>query len=176
MVSRKRARWLVFGVGNPSRGDDAIGPVLVERLEEWRASARETSIELTLLTDFQWQIEHALDLQGVDVVIFVDASLTACAPFRLERLMARFDVTYTTHALSPACVLAVAERLGQALPEAWLMSIPGRDFELGAPLGAAGRAHLEAAFDFLCASCAAGRLDPHGPMRDPLVGGESAHA
>jgi len=23
--------WLVFGVGNPSRGDDALGPAFVER-------------------------------------------------------------------------------------------------------------------------------------------------
>jgi len=176
MVSPKVARWLVFGVGNPSRGDDAIGPVLLERLEAWRASAREMPIDLTLLTDFQWQIEHALDLAGVDVAIFVDASLTAGAPFRMERLAARFDVTYTTHALSPACVLAVAARLGQALPEAWLMSIPGRDFELGAPLGGASRAHLDAAFDFLCASCAAGRLDAQRPMRDPLPGGAPTDA
>ncbi|MGA8170566.1 MAG: hydrogenase maturation protease [Methylocystis sp.] len=159
-MSRKRARWLVFGVGNPSRGDDAIAPVLIERLEEWWASARELSVELTLLTDFQWQVEHALDLRGVDLVIFVDASLTASAPFRLEPLVARFDVTYTTHALSPACVLAVAERLGQTLPEAWQMSIPGRNFELGAPLSAPSRSHVEAAIEFVQASLTTGRLDP----------------
>ena len=160
MVSRKRARWLVFGIGNPSRGDDAIGPVFVERLEEWRTSACELPIELTLLTDFQWQVEHALDLEDVDLAIFVDASLSASAPFQLERLQAHFDVTYTTHALSPACVLAVAERLGQTLPDAWQMSIPGRSFDLGAPLGAASCAYLEVAIDFMRASLAAGRFDP----------------
>ncbi len=153
-----RARWLVFAVGNPSRGDDALGPLLVERLERWSATARELPVDLVLLTDFQWQVEHALDLQGVDVAIFADASISGGPSFEIAPLAPQFDASYSTHALSPACVLAVAERLGQALPQAWLLSMPGEDFELGASLSARARAALDQAFDHLCASLETGRF------------------
>jgi Ni,Fe-hydrogenase maturation factor len=40
----RAARWLVFGVGNPSRGDDALGPLFIERLEAWSATARDVPV------------------------------------------------------------------------------------------------------------------------------------
>jgi len=159
----ERSRWLVFGVGNHSRGDDALGPLLVERLEQWLALQSALPVDLVLLTDFQWQVDHAIDLEGVDVAVFADASLTAAAPFASAPLSPKFDASYSTHALSPACVLAVAERLGQKLPQTWLLSMPGRDFELGAPLSVEGNRSLDAAFAYLCASLRAGRLDAAPP-------------
>ena len=142
-----RPRWLVFGVGNPSRGDDALGPLFVERLEAWYAG--DLPVALATLTDFQWQIEHALDLVDIDVVIFVDASVAATPPFELAPLAANYDATHSTHALSPACLLAVAERLGQTVPAAWLLAIPGRAFELGAPPRPDSLSCLDAAFEHL---------------------------
>ena len=153
-----RSRWLVFAVGNPSRGDDALGPLLVERLERWIATAQSIPLDLVLLTDFQWQLEHALDLQGVDVAIFADASVSGATSFDIAPLAPEFDASYSTHALSPACVLAVAERLGQSLPQAWLLSMPGEDFELGGPLSALAQSSLDAAFSYLCASLEKGGL------------------
>jgi hydrogenase maturation protease len=156
------ARWLVFGVGNPSRGDDALGPLFIERLEAWSATAGDLPVALASLTDFQWQIEHALDLVDIDVVVFVDASVSALPPFELGPLAAKFDATHSTHALSPACLLAVAERLGQDVPEAWLLKIPGREFELGAQPGAASRSCLDAAFEHLRSSLITGRIESRG--------------
>ena len=156
-------RWLVFGVGNPSRGDDALGPLFVERLEAWSATAGDLPVALASLTDFQWQIEHALDLVDIDVVVFVDASVSASPPFELAPLAAKYDATHSTHALSPACLLAVAERLGQTAPEAWLLTIPGRAFELGAPPSPDSRRCLDAAFEHLRSSLIAGRIEPRGP-------------
>jgi len=164
-MSRKdaRSRWLVFAVGNPSRGDDALGPLLVERLQQWIAARGALSVDLVLLTDFQWQVEHALDLQSIDVAIFADASVSDGASFEAAPLSPSFDASYSTHALSPACVLAVAARLGQPLPQAWLLSMPGREFELGAPLSARAQSSLDGAFAYLCASLEAGRLQAVGP-------------
>jgi hydrogenase maturation protease len=161
MTQNTRPRWLVFGVGNPSRGDDALGALFIERLEAWRSSAGALPVDLALLQDFQWQIEHALDLVEIDLVVFVDASRMASSPFEFRRLAAKFDATYTTHALSPECVLAVAERLGQALPEAWLLAIAGKDFDLGAAMGAVSWSGLDSAFKRLCACVIAGRVDEH---------------
>jgi hydrogenase maturation protease len=160
-----RSRWLVFAVGNPSRGDDALGPLLVERLERWSVTARTLPVDLVLLTDFQWQVEHALDLQGVDVVIFADASVSGEASFALAPLAPQFDASYSTHALSPACVLAVAARLGQELPQARLLSMPGQDFELGAPLSALAQGSLDAALAYLCGRLEAGQLETVDPAR-----------
>jgi len=58
---------LVFGYGNPSRGDDALGPEFVRRLEACCADAIACGA-LEVLTDFQLQVEHALDLQERAVV------------------------------------------------------------------------------------------------------------
>jgi len=161
-----RPRWLVFGVGNPSRGDDALGPLFIERLEAWSATACELPVALATLTDFQWQIEHALDLVDIDVVIFVDASVAATPPFELAPLAANYDATHSTHALSPGCLLAIAERLGQAVPQAWLLAIPGRAFELGAEPSPESLSCLDAAFEHLRSRMIAGRIEPRDPTAE----------
>ena len=56
---------LVFGYGNLSRGDDALGPLLLEAIERSPKAVLE-SVEI--LSDFQLQIEHALDLENRDLV------------------------------------------------------------------------------------------------------------
>ena len=84
------ASTLVFGWGNPGRGDDALGPLLIERLEAARA-LRPGWEGVELLCDFQLQIEHALDLQGRARVLFVDASAAGEAPFAVARLAAAED-------------------------------------------------------------------------------------
>ena len=99
---------LVIGYGNPSRGDDALGPLLLEGLEALRTRDRDLDCFDTL-TDFQLQVEHAMDMHGYRQVIFVDAAVNLDRPFRFELLHAARDDSYTTHALNPAAVLAVYE-------------------------------------------------------------------
>ena len=146
-MSPGRAPLLVLGVGNPSRGDDALGPLFLEGLAE----AREASIqagELELLTDFQLQIEHALDLEGRARVVFVDASVAAAPPFSFDRVVARPDESATSHALAPSAVLATYRRIVGEPPEAWLLAIRGEQFELGEGLSAAAKVNLGAALRF----------------------------
>ncbi|MCU0766926.1 MAG: hydrogenase maturation protease [Gammaproteobacteria bacterium] len=144
---------LVIGIGNPSRGDDAIGPLAIARLEALAPPG------VTLLTDFQLQVEHALDLLGASEVYFVDASVVCAAPFELVPLAPAADATATTHELSPAAVLETCRRLGAGpLPPAWVLAVRGYEFDLGTPLSAAAAANLDAAFDALL-----GRL--FGPAR-----------
>ena len=147
-MTEHTAPVLVFTWGNPSRGDDALGPALYECLLEAQAAGRLPGVEL--LTDFQLQIEHALDLRGRERVIFVDASLDAAAPFDFRVLQAERDASFTTHAMSPGAVLSVFEQVErQAPPPAFLLSVCGCDFGLGNPLSPAARRHLAAARDFL---------------------------
>jgi hydrogenase maturation protease len=131
---------LVFGWGNPSRGDDALGPLFVERIEALGLPGVEC------LTDFQLQVEHALDLRDRRAVLFVDASISASEPFEVGKIEARADASFTSHALSPQAVLHVyAEIDDEVPPPCLLLAIRGDSFELGEPLSPAAQAHLEAA-------------------------------
>jgi hydrogenase maturation protease len=132
---------LVLAVGNPSRGDDAIGPELAARLE----AAALPGVEV--ITEFQLQVENALDLVGRERVIFVDAGTGTPTPFELRPLASADDFLHTSHAISPEAVLATYRRVtGAAPPEAWALCVRGESFELGESLSAAAAAHLEAAW------------------------------
>ncbi len=135
-------RLVILGYGNPSRGDDALGPLLLDRIADLAASGPGPD----LITDFQLQVEHAADLEGAGLALFLDAGASCSPPWRLERLRAQQDVGYTTHALSPAAVLAVFRQVyGKEPPPAFLLTVAGESFELGAGLSKAAAAHLESA-------------------------------
>src|SRR5450830_765730 len=139
------APLLVFGWGNLSRGDDALGPLCIERLRALAAPA--TAVDY--LDDYQLQIEHALDLVGRQRVLFVDASLSCRAPFELTQLQAARDISFTTHALSPQALMQVfCDLRGEAPPACTLLAIRGECFELGAPPSPAALAHLAAALSW----------------------------
>ena len=91
---------VVFAVGNPSRGDDAIGPELCGRLEGWLANEG-LSGQFELIEDFQLQIEHALDLQGRQLALFIDAGANTPGPFTFQRIAPATGAAYTTHELPP---------------------------------------------------------------------------
>ena len=140
-----RAEFLVFAWGNPSRGDDALGPRFIEGLEAL-AAANPYWPEFDCLTDFQLQIEHALDLRGRRRVLFVDASIDCPPPYALSTLRAARDASFTSHALSAPTLLQVYRDLeGEAPPPAQLLAIRGERFELGEDLSAAAQQHLAAA-------------------------------
>jgi hydrogenase maturation protease len=135
---------LVLAVGNPSRGDDAIGPELAARIEATTLPGVE------VLVEFQLQVENALDLVGRERVIFIDAGVDTPAPFELRRIEAAPEFLHTSHALSPEAVLATYERLhGAPVPESWVLCVRGESFELGEPLSGVAAAHLEAAWTAL---------------------------
>ena len=128
---------LVLGIGNPSRGDDALGHAFVERL------ARALPPGVEVLTDFQLQIEHALDLVGRTRVVFVDASYAEGVSLRPA--FPRADVAAQTHALSPEAVLEVHRQVVGPPPEAFVLAIGGVSFELGDDLSPVARGNLEQA-------------------------------
>jgi hydrogenase maturation protease len=139
------APTLIFGWGNPSRGDDALGPLFIEHFEALAALHPEWGA-VECLTDFQLQVEHALDLQGRRRVLFVDASLDAPSPCSLERITAAKDASFTTHAMSPQAVLLVyADIEDTAPPPAWLLAIRGERFELGEDITESARGNLAVA-------------------------------
>lgn len=139
-----RPRVVVLGWGNTARGDDGLGPLLVSDIDRLGLA------HVTTIEDFQLQLEHALDLEGADLVLFVDASVNAAAPFDFYETRAREGLTHTSHAMAPEAVLDVWCRvMGRSPPPAFVLAIRGEAFELGRSLGTEARAHLAAAAAFV---------------------------
>ena len=175
------APLLVLAVGNPSRGDDALGPLAAERL----AALALPGVEV--LTDFQLQVEHALDLLGRRRVVFVDAAASGAAPFELRPLapaaqvsraapgLPRSAASFSSHSLSPAAVLDTYRRLtGGEPPPSMLLAIRGHDFALGAPLSTAAAANLYSALAALTAVLRQAREER--PQDGPARAGAQAPA
>lgn len=162
------APWLVVAIGNASRGDDALGPALAARLAALAAAAGapeahqaneaadadEThaahgagdagGARVEIAERYQLQLEDLLLLQGRRGVLFVDAARAPAEP-DCRPLAPSAGATAFTHALAPAVLLGLYRRvLGTEPPPAWLLALPGRQWELGAPLSDLGRRSLEA--------------------------------
>lgn len=141
-------RVVLLGCGNPSRGDDALGPDLLARAGAWLIGRPD--LDVRIVEDFQLQVEHALDVADADLVLFVDADASASAPFWLRRTWPSRDNSFTTHELSPEAVLHVAREVtGRDPPPAWVLGVRGEQFELGTPMSVAASGHLELAWDEL---------------------------
>jgi hydrogenase maturation protease len=137
-------RLVVFGWGNDARGDDGLGPLLLTRV------AHAGWPDVTTIEDFQLQIEHALDLDGADAALFLDAGKDVPAPFTFIEIGPKRDAAHTTHALSPEGLLDIYTRsLRRTPPYSFTLCIRGERFELGEGLSAGATDRLEAAWVFL---------------------------
>ena len=134
---------MLFVAGNDVRGDDMLGPLLARRVEAMALGF------VSVHSDFQFQVEHALDLPDDGLAIFVDAHCNQAEAVRFGEVGARQACAPGSHALSPEEVLGVAERIGRALPPAFVLSLRGRDFELGRPLSPSGQLVLGAGWGLL---------------------------
>lgn len=106
--------------------------------------------QVELLTDFQLQIEHILDLDYRDRVLFIDASITAAPPFDFYCLNAARDDSYTSHAMSPQSLLAVYEQVRQGVaPASFMLSVAAQSFKLGAAISTQAMQHLNTAITFV---------------------------
>jgi len=134
----------LFTWGNPSRGDDALGTRVYELL------SKEEIEEVEVLTDFQLQIEHSVDLEHRERILFIDASVSARAPFEFYPLKPVRDESYTTHAMSPESLLTVYETISrQTPPPAFMLSIRGYAFDLGLPMSDKAADNLIEAIAFI---------------------------
>jgi hydrogenase maturation protease len=137
---------LIIAIGNESRGDDALAPLLVRRL----SFVIPGNVEI--FEEFQLQIEHVTDLLGRKAVLFVDADVSCDAPFHFSTITAEQDNSYTTHAITPFALLHTYRQVyGTNAPTSYLLRIRGYGFELGTSLSSQARDNLEQAARMICA-------------------------
>ena len=125
---------LLIGYGNPLRGDDGIGWVVVEKmLERETATSALLNAGVSLHTISQHQLlpEHAEPISQAKLVIFVDAAVgevpgtIQCASLQpVPPQPGAF-----THHLTPSGLLAMARDVLGRCPPAFLCTITGADFE-----------------------------------------------
>lgn len=137
-------RLIVFAIGNDARGDDALGPLLARRIEHGDFAG------VTLFTEYQLQIEHALDLGVAAAVLFIDAAKGLTQPFEFRPVAPDPGTPVLSHALSPAALLGVFQRVeGRAPPPSFVLALRGETFELGAALSPPAVVALESAWAWL---------------------------
>ena len=121
--------FLVIGYGNDLRSDDAIGPRVATIVESWQLPNVE-ALALPQLTP-----ELADNCQNFDGVIFVDAcSLPSLTEVQIQAIEADESATTATHSSDPRSLLALTKILYHHSPQAWLISVPAVNFELGESL------------------------------------------
>lgn len=136
---------LILAIGNESRGDDAIAPLLVHRLAAGLNDDRFEFVE-----DFQLQIEHAADLIGRELVLFMDAGMDTPAPYSFNRAAISDERTLFSHAISPAAVLSTYRQVYRLPPPAaFVLCVRGECFGLGEPPSVQAEQRMERAFEFL---------------------------
>jgi hydrogenase maturation protease len=148
-----RARpLLIYGVGNVGRQDDGLGPLLVERLE-----AAGVPDDVSLESGYQLAPEDALLLSRHAAVLFVDATVApgAVEPYTVHEVSPSEVVSFSTHVVSMASLLALCARLYGRAPRAAALAIPGHGFEINAAVSDRAGAHLERVFQDLRAALTA---------------------
>jgi hydrogenase maturation protease len=127
-------RWVVLGVGNVGRGDDAAGPAVARNLR----SLLPTGIEI---------MEHGgeataliAQMDGAERVFLIDACVSGARPGTVHR----FDVSaapmpavalgLSSHGFGVAAAVELARALGQLPRQCIIYAIEGVSFEIGAPL------------------------------------------
>lgn len=135
---------LVIGFGNPGRCDDGLGPALADWLE------RRGIPGVTVDSDYQLTVEDAHAVARQEVVVFADASVSGSEPFYFRRTRPHGTPGFSSHSVEPGEVLALAETLFGARPEAYVLGIRGYAFnEFGEGLSERARGNLEAASEFM---------------------------
>lgn len=147
------AKLLLFGYGNPGRGDDALGPELIERIAQLHLE------DVECQNDMQLQVEHVTDLAACKQALFIDADMSCAEPFDFSEIGAAKDDSYSSHAMNPSALLhAYSQVYGKDVPPAFLLRIRGYDFELGDPLSDKASANLESATRLVVVLCASVNL------------------
>ena len=134
---------LIYGYGNPGRQDDGLGVALVEQLEIWAKAAGMAG--LVFDSNYQLNAEDALAVAESRIVVFIDAAKEGTAPFEFRELAPKNEIAFSTHAMSPESVLALAAELYAARPQAWMLAIRGYEWEPNGTPTPAALANLAAA-------------------------------
>jgi len=121
-------KLLLYGYGNPGRQDDGLGIKLIEQIEQWIKDKNVKNIEVD--SNYQLNIEDAEIISRKDIVIFVDATLEQIENIKFTKVEpADASIEFTMHAVSPAFVLDLCNKIYNKNPQTYLLHIKGYKWE-----------------------------------------------
>lgn len=133
-----RKRLLLFGYGNPDRGDDGAAYHILSQIfllygiadaDLFSADVINLYEGVDILFNFQLLPEYAELISTYEDVVFIDAHTAELEDeIRLSPLKPNYQYSPFTHHFSPSSCLAVAKSLTGRFPDAWLLSIRGYQF------------------------------------------------
>jgi hydrogenase maturation protease len=137
--AKDRRRRLLLGIGNEYRRDDGIGSRIASlaRLEGFE-----------VMTVMGITPELAETLCEYELVVFADAS-THGEPVELKKILPRASNLPLFHQITCEGILALTEALYHKVPEAYLLSVRGYDFDHGEGLSQQAQKNLEQALERL---------------------------
>ncbi len=119
-----RVRLLLIGYGNPARQDDGLGPAFAAAIEKLNLDG------VTVESGYQLSVEDAESAARHRAVIFVDAATQGPEPFAFRRLAPETPQSFSSHSVSPAAVLGLAQAMFGADVEGYVLAIRGYSFEM----------------------------------------------
>ena len=156
-------RVLVYGYGNPGRLDDGLGPALARDL-----AARDLGDEVTVESGYQLQVEDAALVADHGLVVFADADVACAEPFELRRLEPRAAAEFSTHAVAPEALLALARQHFDCKTVGFVLGIRGYEWdEFGEELSPGARRNLAAASDYMARALLDGSLAEAAVRAEP---------
>jgi len=133
-------RTLLIGIGNGSRGDDALGWLFLKEIEEKDHGRFELEYR------YQLQVEDADLISKYERVLFVDATEEHLPDgFIIKKCEPANSYFFSSHLQSPETVLYLSKSLYHHTPEAFVLPIKGYKWELGEPLSRKANEHLKKA-------------------------------
>lgn len=135
---------LVIGIGNRDRGDDAVGPVLVDQLQR-AGAALDTAYcagDITRLLDLWHAREHVV---LVDMLVTADQPAGTVCSFDVRQDPLPYSVAYSSHAMNLSQCVELARTLDQLPPRVALIGIVGAQTTPGAQLTPAVRKAVDSA-------------------------------
>jgi len=137
-------RTLIIGIGNPIRGDDGLGWKVAENLSrELACEPRRDDVHV--LATHQLTPELAELASRADHVLFIDAAQTGDpGTMTCRRMLPDASAVRQSHALSPAALLGMTEKLYGRSPAACLLTLAGDTFSIGESFSPAVSAALPA--------------------------------
>lgn len=144
-MERTQGNVLLYGIGNPARGDDGLGPALTAAVE--RLGIPNVVVD----ANYQLTVEDAAAIGDYAAVVFADAAVTGPSPFAFSPVgdarAGRAD--WTSHSVSPTQVVALARDLFGSKPQAYSLGVRGYAFgELDETLSVRARENLAQALAF----------------------------
>lgn len=134
MKENKEKNFLIVGVGNPLRGDDAIGILTTRFLKKcFRENVKIIGVDISF--------DELIQIFGdYELVIFIDAVKSEGSPGKIYRLKFGVDKIpaqlefFSTHSIGLIEYIEIAKALGKLPGELVIYGIVGRDFNVGSSI------------------------------------------